>query len=65
MAVDSPEAIFVGDRLDADVEGPAASGMRTVLTHQYRREDPAGAKIAPDHVISHLTELPAYVRSLL
>src|SRR3972149_2321913 len=26
----APEVIFVGDRLDADVEGPALIGMRTV-----------------------------------
>ena len=57
-------AIFVGDRLDADVEGPAALGMRTVLTHQYRQEDPSRAKVAPHHVIRHLSELVDYVRAL-
>jgi HAD superfamily hydrolase (TIGR01509 family) len=59
------EAIFVGDRLDADVEGPARLGMRTVLTHQYRQEDPATANVHPDHVIRHLRELPPWVESLL
>lgn len=59
------DALFVGDRLDADVEGPAALGMRTVLTHQYRQEDPGGAKVAPDAVIAHLRELPAVVREWL
>ena len=58
-------AIFVGDRLDADIEGPAALGIRTVLTHQYRREDPAGASVPPDHVIAHLSELVPYVESLI
>jgi len=56
-----PESVFVGDRLDADVEGPASLGMRTVLTHQYRQEDPAGAKTRPDAVIRHLRELPLVI----
>jgi HAD superfamily hydrolase (TIGR01509 family) len=58
------ETVFVGDRLDADVAGPASLGMRTVLTHQYRREDPDGAKIKPDRVIAHLRELPDYLEEL-
>jgi putative hydrolase of the HAD superfamily len=65
MGIAAAEAIFVGDRVDADVEGPAALGMRTVLTHQYRREDPSSGKVRPDHVISHLTELPVYIDTLL
>jgi HAD superfamily hydrolase (TIGR01509 family) len=63
--VAAPEAVFVGDRLDADVAGPASLGMRTVLTHQYRREDQSDAKVAPDAVIGHLSELVPYVRGLL
>jgi len=59
------ETVFVGDRLDADVEGPARLGMRTVLSHQYRQEEPDGAKVRPDHVIRHLSELVAYVDRLL
>jgi HAD superfamily hydrolase (TIGR01509 family) len=65
LGAQATEAIFVGDRLDADIEGPAALGMRTVLTHQYRQEDPARAKVAPDAVIQHLSELVPYVDSLL
>lgn len=61
LGLPAAAAVFVGDRLDADVEGPAALGMRTVLTHQYRREDPSAAKVKPDAVISHLSELPAVV----
>lgn len=59
------ETIFVGDRLDADVAGPASQGMRTVLTHQYRREEPAGANVQPDCVVSHLSELVDYVDAVL
>jgi putative hydrolase of the HAD superfamily len=65
LGIEAVEAVFVGDRLDADVEGPAALGMRTVLTHQYRQEDPAGAKVKPDAVIRHLSELVPYMRGLI
>lgn len=64
LGVAAAEAVFVGDRLDADVEGPAALGMRTVLTHQYRREEPVTAKVRPDHVIGHLRELAPLIRAL-
>jgi HAD superfamily hydrolase (TIGR01549 family) len=59
MGVAAPETLFVGDRLVADVEAPASLGMTTVLTHQYRQEDPSGARRAPDFVIQHLRELAA------
>ncbi len=59
------EVIYVGDRVDADVEGPSAIGMRGVLTHQYRQEDPAKGKVAPHAVIRHLSELPDALRSLI
>lgn len=61
----SAETVFVGDRLDADVEGPAKLGMRTVLTRQYRQEDPASARVKPDFVIEHLSELPGAIDDLL
>ena len=52
MGVTAHETIFVGDRLDADVEGPSKLGMRTVLTQQYRVEDPTTARVKPDAVIT-------------
>ena len=64
LAVSAEETVFVGDRLDADVEGPAALGMRTVLTQQYRDENPEGAKVAPDGVIQHLRQLPTLLQEL-
>jgi len=63
--VTAEETIFVGDRLDADVAGPASLGMRTVLTHQYRVEDPTHAPVQPDCVVAHLTELVDYVDTVL
>jgi HAD superfamily hydrolase (TIGR01509 family) len=65
LGVAAWETVFVGDRLDADVEGPAALGMRTVLTHQYRQEDAAAARVKPDAVIKHLGELASYIDTLL
>jgi len=65
MGVEAEATIFVGDRVDADVEGPARLGMRTVLTHQYRQESPLNGATRPDHVINHLSELPAYAARLL
>jgi putative hydrolase of the HAD superfamily len=59
------EGIFVGDRLDADVQGPAMLGMKTVLTHQYRQEDPAKSPVKPDAVIKHLRDLPGVIESML
>jgi HAD superfamily hydrolase (TIGR01509 family) len=59
------EGVFVGDRLDADVQGPAAIGMKTVLTHQYREEDPSTSPVKPDAVIKHLRELPGVIEDML
>ena len=62
--VAAAETVFVGDRLDADVQGPSAVGMRTVLTQQYRKEDPSRAPVKPDAVIGHLSELPGVISSM-
>ncbi|MGE3984470.1 MAG: HAD family hydrolase [Dehalococcoidia bacterium] len=58
------EIVYVGDRVSADVEGPAAIGMRGILTHQYRQEDPASGSVAPVAVIQHLRELSGVIRWL-
>lgn len=61
-----PEAaVFVGDRLREDVLGPKALGMRAILTHQFRQEDPAQARVPPDAVIARLAELPAVLEGWL
>ena len=38
---DGGQVIFVGDRLREDVMGPRKVGFDAVLTHEFRREDPA------------------------
>jgi len=65
MSASATEVVFVGDRLDADVAGPASLGMYTVLTHQYRQEDASGAPVKPDAVIRHLSELPGVVEAMI
>ena len=58
------EIVYVGDRVSADVEGPAAIGMPGILTHQYRQEDPASGSVTPAAVILHLSDLPEAIRRL-
>ena len=48
-------AVFVGDRVREDVLGPQSLGMRAVLTHEFRQEDPAEAQ--PAGVIQSLAAL--------
>jgi FMN phosphatase YigB (HAD superfamily) len=56
------EAIFVGDRVREDVRGPQEVGMRAVLTHEFRQEDPEGAQ--PLAVIKALPELTDLLAAL-
>jgi HAD superfamily hydrolase (TIGR01549 family) len=65
MGVQPEEVIFVGDRVEQDVVGPAKLGMRTVLTLQYREENPEASPIKPAAVIRHLSELPEAARKML
>jgi putative hydrolase of the HAD superfamily len=62
LGVTPGAAVFVGDIVWADVLGAQALGMRAVLTHQYRREDPGEHK--PDLVIERLAEVVGYVDRL-
>ena len=55
LGAEAESTLFVGDRVREDVLGPRAAGMRAVLTHEFRQEDPAGS--APLAVISRLEEL--------
>ncbi len=53
------QTLFVGDRLDTDIEMAHAAGMRAVLvlTGVSRREDLASATVSPDAVLETLPEL--------
>ena len=39
LAVEPENALFVGDRVREDVQGPAALGMRTCLVTYFRVDD--------------------------
>jgi putative hydrolase of the HAD superfamily len=56
MGVRAAEAVFVGDTIDADIEGPKAIGMKTIYIE--RRVQKASEKFGPDQTIKSLGELP-------
>jgi putative hydrolase of the HAD superfamily len=56
LGVSASETVFVGDTIDADVEGPKAIGMKVVYIE--RREQKKSEKFCPDQTIKSLTELP-------
>jgi len=62
LDVEPAEAVFVGDRMPEDIAGAQAVGMRAILTHQHRQEEPEGG--TPDTIISHLRELPGWVEGV-
>ena len=63
LGVAPQETVFVGDRLADDIAGAQAAGMRAVLTHQYRQEQPDGAPV-PDAIMRRLAQLPRVVDEL-
>ena len=60
LGVPASEAIFVGDTIDADVEGPKSVGMKVVYIE--RRPQKASEKFAPDQTIKSLSELPLLLK---
>jgi HAD superfamily hydrolase (TIGR01662 family) len=56
MGISVSEAVFVGDTIDADIEGPKAIGMKTIYIE--RRLQKASEKFHPDQTIKSLSELP-------
>ena len=56
LGVSVSEAIFVGDTVDADVEGPKAVGMKVIYIE--RRSQKPSEKFSPDQTIKSLNELP-------
>ncbi len=56
LSVSAAETAFVGDTIDADVEGSKAAGMKAIYIE--RREQRASEKYCPDQTIKTLKELP-------
>ena len=57
LGVSASETTFVGDTMDADVEGPKAVGMKVIYIE--RREQKKSEKFYPDQTIKSLDELPS------
>lgn len=56
LGVSASETVFVGDTIDADVEGPKAVGMKVIYIE--RRVQKKSEKVCPDQTIKSLNELP-------
>jgi putative hydrolase of the HAD superfamily len=61
VGVEADRAVFVGDRLREDIQGPQQLGMRAVLIREWRQEDDPGRA---DAVIQRFGELPSVVDRL-
>jgi putative hydrolase of the HAD superfamily len=62
MNLNPSEAVFVGDTIDADIEGAKAVGMKAVYIE--RRVQTVSKKYLPDRTIKRLSELPAAIVGL-
>ena len=56
LGVSAAETVFVGDTIDADVEGAKAVGMKAIYIE--RRVQKESEKFCPDQTIKSLSELP-------
>ena len=55
LGVSASETVFVGDTIDADIEGPKAVGMKAIYIERRVQEIKG---ITPDQTIKCLSELP-------
>jgi putative hydrolase of the HAD superfamily len=62
LGISAAEAVFVGDTMDADVEGSKATGMHAIYIE--RRLQKPLAKNGPDLTIKNLSELPDALKRL-
>ncbi len=60
MGLEASEVVFVGDTVDADIEGAKAVGIRAVYIE--RREQKQSEKFLPDWTIKSLSELPSILK---
>ena len=60
LSVSAAETVFVGDTLDADIEGAKAVGMKAVYIQRRREKD---EDVTPDHTIKNLSELPMLLKN--
>ena len=61
LGVSASETVFVGDTLDADIEGAKAAGIKAVY---IQRRIEKVQNVAPDYTIKSLSELPKLLQLL-
>jgi putative hydrolase of the HAD superfamily len=66
LGVSARECVMVGDRIETDILGGKASGMKTVWVRRgkYSRVEPKSEEEKPDAVISEVVELPGVLSKL-
>jgi putative hydrolase of the HAD superfamily len=62
LGVSAAETVFVGDTMDADIEGAKSVGMKAVYIK--RREEKQPENVLPDKTIKSLTELTSLLQQL-
>lgn len=62
LGVSAANTVFVGDTMDADVEGAKAVGM--IAVYVKRRDEKQPENVAPDVTITSLAELPPLLKRL-
>ena len=60
--VSADEAVFVGDTLDADIDGAKSVGIKAIYIQ--RRKENAKGHVKPDKTIKSLEKLPSELRKL-
>jgi putative hydrolase of the HAD superfamily len=60
LDVSPKETVFVGDTMDADIEGSKSIGMRAIYIE--RRAQKRSEKFCPDQIIKNLNELLAAIK---
>ena len=62
LRVPAARALFVGDRVREDIDGPRSVGLRAVLSHEFRQEPPGMSQ--PEALITRLPELHSILARL-
>lgn len=60
MGVDAKNAVFVGDTVDADVQGPRSVGMKTIYIERRVQKEIENSR--PDEIIKDLNQLSATLK---
>ena len=60
LGISASEAVFVGDTVDADIQGAKSAGMKTIFIE--RRPQKEAEQTFPDQTIQSLNELPAALK---